>query len=84
MDCDRPSAWRRTVLVACAWSVEFTKTLAQPTTYMKESRAVVADEEPMGIVISGGVSREQRPLFIAYEWSPAPEELPARQEIKAA
>jgi hypothetical protein len=51
---------------------------------MKDSPAVVAEEEPMGIVISGGISREQRPLFIAYEWSPAPEELPARQEIKAA
>jgi hypothetical protein len=51
---------------------------------MKDSPAVTANEEPMGIVISGGVSREQRPLFIAYEWSPAPDEVPARQDVKAA
>jgi hypothetical protein len=83
MDGDGPSAWRRTVLVACAWSIELKSPSSWPYNYMKDSPAV-ANEEPMGIVISGGISREQRPLFIAYEWSPAPDEPAARQDVKAA
>jgi hypothetical protein len=52
--------------------------------YMKEPSDNAANEEPMGIVISGGSRPEPRPLFLAYEWGPAPEEPAARQDVKAA
>lgn len=31
------------------------------------------DQEPVGIVISRGSREEPTPVFLAYEWSPAPE-----------
>ena len=31
------------------------------------------DEEPIGIVISGGSRQETPPLVLAYVWGPAPE-----------
>jgi len=31
------------------------------------------DQEPIGIVISRGPRQEERPMFRAYVWGPAPE-----------
>lgn len=35
---------------------------------------VTLDDEPMGIVISGGNRAEATPRFSAYVWGPVPEE----------
>ena len=40
-------------------------------------------EEPMGIVISGTPQAAESTVFLAYEWSPAPES-PQHEEPKAA
>lgn len=40
---------------------------------MKGSRAVILDQEPIGIVISRGAQPEQTPMVFAYVWGPAPE-----------
>jgi hypothetical protein len=36
-------------------------------------REVSESEEPLGIIISRGDRKEQRPIFSAYIWGPAPE-----------
>ena len=41
--------------------------------YMKKIREVPESEEPLGIIISRGDRAEQRPIFSAYIWGPAPE-----------
>ncbi len=40
---------------------------------MKKIREVTEVEEPIGIIISRGDRAEQRPIFSAYIWGPAPE-----------
>jgi len=40
---------------------------------MKKTREIPESEEPIGIVISRGDRTEQRPVFSAYIWGPAPE-----------
>jgi hypothetical protein len=40
---------------------------------MKKVREVTESQEPIGIIISRGDSAEQRPIFSAYIWAPAPE-----------
>jgi hypothetical protein len=40
---------------------------------MKKVREVTESQEPIGIIISRGDSAEQRPIFSAYIWGPAPE-----------
>ncbi len=40
---------------------------------MKKIREITEKEEPIGIVISRGDRTEQRPIFSAYIWGPAPE-----------
>jgi len=40
---------------------------------MKKVREVTEVEEPLGIIISRGDRAEQRPIFSAYIWGPAPE-----------
>ena len=40
---------------------------------MKKVREVTESQEPIGIVISRGDRAEQRPIFSAYIWGPAPE-----------
>lgn len=40
---------------------------------MKKHREVPDSDEPIGIVISRGDRTEQRPIFSAYIWGPAPE-----------
>lgn len=40
---------------------------------MKKIREIVELEEPRGIIISRGDRAEQRPIFSAYIWAPAPE-----------
>ena len=40
---------------------------------MKKIRKVSTEDEPVGIVISRGDRTEQRPVFSAYIWGPAPE-----------
>jgi hypothetical protein len=39
----------------------------------KASKIIIADAEPMGIVISRGARGEQAPMVLAYVWGPAPE-----------
>jgi hypothetical protein len=41
---------------------------------MAKNRATETEQEPVGIIISRGSRAEQTPKFIAYEWSPAPDE----------
>ena len=40
---------------------------------MKKVRETSQSEEPIGIIISRGDRTEQRPIFSAYIWGPAPE-----------
>ena len=40
---------------------------------MKKVREVPERDEPIGIIISRGDRTEQRPVFSAYIWGPAPE-----------
>jgi hypothetical protein len=40
---------------------------------MKKIRELPETDEPIGIVISRGDRSEQRPVFSAYIWGPAPE-----------
>lgn len=40
---------------------------------MKKVREASGSEEPLGIIISRGDRTEQRPIFSAYIWGPAPE-----------
>ena len=40
---------------------------------MKKVRDTSQSEEPIGIIISRGDRTEQRPIFSAYIWGPAPE-----------
>ncbi len=39
---------------------------------MDSLRRAKADEEPMGIIISGGNRTEDTPRFSAYVWGPVP------------
>ena len=39
---------------------------------MDSLRRAKADEEPMGIIISGGNRTEETPRFSAYVWGPVP------------
>lgn len=40
---------------------------------MKKTRENPESQEPIGIIISRGDRTEQRPIFSAYIWGPAPE-----------
>lgn len=40
---------------------------------MKKVREITEHDEPIGIIISRGDRGEQRPVFSAYIWGPAPE-----------
>jgi hypothetical protein len=40
---------------------------------MKKVKEIVENDEPIGIIISRGDRAEQRPVFSAYIWGPAPE-----------
>jgi hypothetical protein len=40
---------------------------------MKATSTIELEQEPMGIVISGGSRREHVPVVLAYVWGPAPE-----------
>ncbi|MEP6507484.1 MAG: hypothetical protein ABJC63_04590 [Gemmatimonadales bacterium] len=50
---------------------------------MKKIREITESEEPVGIIISRGDRAEQRPIFSAYIWAPAPE-LDAEKPAKVA
>lgn len=47
--------------------------LATSESNMKKIRELPETDEPIGIVISRGDRSEQRPIFSAYIWGPAPE-----------
>jgi hypothetical protein len=51
---------------------------------MKATTSNVADEEPIGIVISRGSRVEHAPKFFAYVWGPAPENPKEVREVQAA
>ncbi len=40
---------------------------------MKKVPDTIGSQEPLGIIISRGDRAEQRPIFSAYIWGPAPE-----------
>ncbi len=40
---------------------------------MKKIHEIPESDEPIGIIISRGDRTEQRPIFSAYVWAPAPE-----------
>lgn len=42
---------------------------------MRKSMRVDKNDEPLGIVISGGSRDEAPPKFAAYVWGPAPEDV---------
>jgi len=50
---------------------------------MKKDRKDTNSSEPMGIVISRGDKTEPIPVFAAYIWAPAPENV-EEQETSAA
>jgi hypothetical protein len=52
--------------------------------YMKAKKKAVAEQEPMGIVISRGSRLEHVPTFSAYIWAPDPEEKENEIEPKVA
>jgi hypothetical protein len=47
--------------------------LAHCESAMKKIRETSQQDEPIGIIISRGDRTEQRPVFSAYIWGPAPE-----------
>lgn len=57
---------------------------ATDTLYMKDITRPMPEQEPIGIVISRGVRGEQRPVFTAFVWGPAPELTPTSKDNKAA
>ena len=58
---------------ALRWSARDTFGFATCERTMKKIRVSNEQEEPIGIVISRGDRTEQRPIFSAYIWGPAPE-----------
>jgi hypothetical protein len=50
---------------------------------MAKIRQVEVEQEPMGIVISGGNREEQTPKLVAYVWGPAPELSPSTEMVAA-
>ena len=50
---------------------------------MKKDRKEINQSEPLGIVISRGDKTEPTPVFAAYIWAPAPEEV-AEDATRAA
>jgi hypothetical protein len=50
---------------------------------MAKIRPVEVEQEPVGIVISGGSREEQTPKLVAYVWGPAPEPIPAGEMVAA-
>jgi hypothetical protein len=50
---------------------------------MKKHSSVKESNEPLGIIISQGDTREPTPVFSAYIWGPVPE-LPAKKATRAA
>jgi len=49
-----------------------------------KKKTVLAEQEPMGIVISRGSSQEHVPRFSAYIWAPDPETTDEELEPKVA
>jgi hypothetical protein len=54
-----------------------------PISRMKKDSTAKVSNEPLGIIISSGDSREPTPVFSAYIWAPAPE-LPSKKATRAA
>jgi hypothetical protein len=57
-----------------------------PSILMKKEMSSVASKvsnEPLGIIISQGDTREPTPVFSAYIWAPAPE-IPSKKATRAA
>ena len=50
---------------------------------MSKVRPVEIEEEPVGIVISGGSRAEKAPRLVAYVWGPAPETEPSGEMVAA-
>ena len=51
---------------------------------MKRSLKSLAEQEPVGIVISRGTRHEDVPVVWAYIWGPAPEPGDASSEVAVA
>ena len=63
-------------------AVRYSIGLANNEREMKKVREKPESDEPIGIVISRGDRTEQRPIFSAYIWGPAPE--PVSEASKVA
>ncbi len=50
---------------------------------MKKNLSAKPSNEPLGIIISQGDTREPTPVFSAYIWGPVPE-LPSKKATRAA
>src|SRR5579871_5240840 len=68
-----PVAANRSRARACAGPTEPTSARLRTHTYMKAKTGTAATEEPIGIVISGGLRIERAPVVHAYIWAPAPD-----------
>ena len=54
-----------------------------PTERMKKDSSAKTSNEPIGIIISQGDTREPTPVFSAYIWAPAPELVSKKATIAA-
>ena len=50
---------------------------------MKKHSSAKESNEPLGIIISQGDTREPTPVYSAYIWGPVPE-LPEKKAVRAA
>ncbi len=69
---------------AIAWPVAANRSRRRATFHLRDQRSHILymkkadstntlEQEPIGIVISRGPSKEQAPTFFAYVWGPDPE-----------
>jgi hypothetical protein len=54
-----------------------------PIRAMKKNSSAKTSNEPLGIIISQGDTRETTPVFSAYIWGPVPE-VTSKKTVRAA
>ena len=74
MKNQRLSIWAcRGIPGALPWRIRQKPGLVNSERTMKKVRETPEQEGPLGIIISRGDRSEDRPVFAAYIWGPAPE-----------
>ena len=74
MENQRLRIWGRAGITgALAWPIRQQPGLVNSERTMKKVRETPEQEGPLGIIISRGDRSEDRPVFAAYIWGPAPE-----------